>query len=787
MAKPYLSLSVHQLVDFLLRTGDIDDRIYNAETMQMGTKLHALQQSKQGLDYQSEYPLSGTIEREKGTIALSGRADGIILGGECPIIDEIKTTVIPLDRFYKEQGEWHKGQALVYAYLYLKAKGGEKAKVQLTYISQKNSSNKKVKLFDYGKEEIFAKVEGYVDAYLSFYQQQFEHWKKRDLSAKSLEFPYPEFREGQREMAKYCFGVAQKGGVLFAEAPTGIGKTMSSLFPFAKSFDQRRVQKIFYLTAKNTGAQSAYAAIGDLRAKGLDVRDSNLLSKEKICLCPGKRCNPTDCPFSIGYYTKLKGVIQKALDSGERFDQPHISAWCREASICPFEFQLDLSLFSDIVIGDYNYFFDPIVHLERYFDPSIDQSKFLVLIDEAHNLVERGRMMYSAALSTRDLFFAKRALKGEAAYLTSLRNAIGKIEKAFAKYEIEAKEQLLEEAPSEIEKALESLKNAEAKVRKENSKAIEKLKRLSEFSREANRYLRLLRDFPDPSDRFALIKRGERDLELNLICLDPSKFLKASLSNVRGAVLFSATLTPGSYFTKSIMGKEEVPFLLLPSPFPKENFKVMVASEVSVRYRDREASYPKVAAYLKSFVAAKKGNYFVYFPSYEYLQKVRPYLDFPDASILVQDRKMKEEEKLDFLASFAPDPKVTTVGLLVLGGAFGEGIDLVSDRLIGVAIVGVGMPQVGFENNLLRDYFDGKEKLGFLYAYKNPGVSKVLQALGRVIRSESDVGAALLIDDRYAGSDYSSLLLRRYPQLERVHSESEVKESLESFYSEKAK
>ena len=787
MAKPYLSLSVHQLVDFLLRTGDIDDRIYNTETMQMGTKLHGLQQGRQDGSYHAEYPLSGTIERELGTIALSGRADGIILGGGCPIIDEIKTTVIPLEKFYEQQSEWHKGQALVYAYLYLKSKGGEKAKVQLTYISQKNPNRTLVKLFEYSRGEIEGKVEGYVDAYLSFYQQQFEHWRKRDESAKTLEFPYPEFREGQREMAKYCFGIAKKGGVLFAEAPTGIGKTMSSLFPFVKSFDEKRVQRIFYLTAKNTGAQSAYAAIGDLKAKGLVVRDSNLLSKEKICLNPGKRCNPTDCPFSIGYYTKLKEVIQTALDSGERFDQPHISAWCRAAAICPFEFQLDLSLFSDIIIGDYNYFFDPIVHLERYFDPGIDQSKYLVLVDEAHNLVERGRMMYSATLSTRALSFAKRALKGDALYIQSLKKAITKVEKAFAQYEIETKEELLEKAPVEIEKALESLKTAEMKVRKDNSQAIAKMRLLSEFSREANRYLRLLREFPDPSDRFAIIRRGEKDLELNLICLDPSKFLKASLQNVRGAVLFSATLTPGSYFTKSIMGKEDSPFLILPSPFPKENFKVMVAPKVSVRYRDRESSYPKVAAYLKSFVGAKKGNYFVYFPSYEYLQKVRPYLDFPDASILVQDRRMKEEEKLDFLASFAPDPQITTVGLLVLGGAFGEGIDLISDRLIGVAIIGVGMPQVGFENNLLKDYFEEKEKLGFLYAYKNPGVSKVLQALGRVIRSETDVGAALLIDDRYGNNDYASLLLRRYPQTEFVSSEAEVKKSLETFYSEKAK
>ncbi len=785
MARPFLSLSVHQLVDFLLRTGDIDDRVYNQETMQMGSKLHGLLQGKQGSSYLSEYPLSGTISRPLGEVALSGRADGIILGGPNPIIDEIKTTVIPLEDFFSEQSLWHKGQALVYAYLYLKKNGGDSADIQLTYLSQVHSGETMHKRFHYERKEIESIVEGYCDSYLSFFQRQFDHWKKRDASAKELEFPYDDFRDGQRELAKYCFGIAKKGGILFAEAPTGIGKTMSTLFPFVKSFDEKRVQKIFYFTAKNTGAQSAIEAIDDLKEKGLVVRDSSLLSKEKICLCPGHRCNPDDCKFAKGYYTKLKQTIETALDSGKSFDQAAISSLCREAELCPFEFQLDLSLFSDIVIGDYNYFFDPIVHLERYFDSSVDQSKFLVLIDEAHNLVERGRMMYSASLSTRSLGFAKRALKGKESYATSLRKAITKVEKAFENYQIEEKEKLLDEAPEEIGKALEALKTAEQKVRKENSKALEKTRLLSEFSREGNRYLRLVKDFPDPSDRFAIIKRGEGDYELNLFCLDPSKFLRASLGKVRGAVLFSATLTPSAYFTKSVLGKEEAPFLLLPSPFPKENFKVMLAPSVSVRYRDREASYPKVASYLKSFVSAKKGNYFLYFPSYEYLSKIRPYLDFPDASILVQDKRMKEEEKASFLASFLPNPPFTTVGLLVLGGAFGEGIDLVSDRLIGVGIVGVGMPQVGFENNLLKSYFEEKEKLGFLYAYQNPGISKVLQALGRVIRSESDVGAALLIDDRYGKGEYREILKRRYPQAEFVKDEKEVSLRLESFYSKK--
>ena len=767
--------------------GDIDDRIYNQETMQMGTKLHGARQRAQGSSYLSEYPLSGTLNRPLGTLALSGRADGIILGGERITIDEIKSTIDDLDHFYESQAEWHKGQALVYAYLYLHEKGGDGAVVQLTYISQNDSKQTLTKQFPFTLEEIDREVEGYCDAYLSFYQKQFEHWGKRDASAKKLVFPYADFRPGQRELAKYCFGIAKRGGILFSEAPTGIGKTMSTLFPFCKSFEEKRVEKIFYLTAKNTGAQSAYAAVGELLGKGLDARDSVLLAKEKICFCPGRRCNPDDCPFAKGYYTKLKNVLEEALGSRERYDQIAISAWCRKAGICPFEFQLDLSLFSDIVICDYNYFFDPIVHLERYFDGAVDQSKFLLLIDEAHNLVDRGRMMYSSVLSSREASFAKKSLKGKGPGRKSLQNALGKVLKAFESYAPSEKEELLDEAPKEIEKALDSLKNAEQRYRKGQSKSEEKLKALSEFSRESNRYLRLLREFPSPSTRFSICKKGEGDLEVHLTCLDPSSFLKDSLLKVRGAVLFSGTLSPMEYFSKAILGEGDFPSLLLPSPFPEGNFKLLIAPKISVRYKDRGSSYEKVASCLKEFVGAKKGNYFLYFPSYEYLRNIRPYLDFPGANVLVQDKGMKEEDKLEFLSSFLPNPQITTIGLLVLGGAFGEGVDLVSDRLLGVAIVGVGMPQIGFENNLIRDYYEGKEKHGFAYAYLNPGLNKVLQALGRVIRSENDVGAALLIDDRYLTETYRPYLSRRYPSYQVVTDEGEIKEALETFYSEKAK
>ena len=771
-------------MDFLLRRGDIDDRIYNQETMQMGSKLHGEMQRKQGKEYLSEYPLSGSIVVPEGEISLQGRADGIIVGGKLPIIDEIKSTVDDLDHFHQEQGPWHEGQALVYAYLYLKEQGGEGAIIRLSYLSQRDSSLRKVVEKTYTKKQIEEKVEGFARDYLSFFSPVFAHRKERDASVKDLAFPYPSFRAGQRELAKYCFGVAKNGGVLFAEAPTGIGKTMSTLFPFVKSFQEGRVEKIFYLTAKGTGGIAAYLAAGELQQKGFKGWDSTLYSKEKICFHPGHRCNPEDCPFAKGYYTKIKDVLKETMATETHFDFLASTTLARKYGICPFEFQLDLSLFADVVICDYNYFFDPIVHLKRYFDPEVDQSKFLVLIDEAHNLIERGRSMYSSSLSSEAVEFAKKGLKGKKKQ--SLSKALSKIEKSLLELKDDDGDEVLESAPEDVEKALDSFHNALIKERKEQSARPDYGPSFQELSREEGRYLRLLREFPSPSTHFVVSRHGKQ-VNLTQSCLDASSFLKESLSRVKGAVLFSATLSPISYFSEGIIGEKDARYLLLPTPFDERKFHVMIAPKVSVRYKDRGKSYQEVASYLGQFVSAKVGNYFLYFPSYEYLESIRPFLDFKDASILVQGRKMSEEDKKAFLDSFSPNPTSTSVGLLILGGAFSEGIDLVSDRLLGVAIVGVGLPQMNFQNNLIRDYYQKKGGDGFAYAYQNPGLGKVMQALGRVIRSEDDVGAALLIDDRYLRKEARSLLERSHPSYEVVTCPAEVGVSLGNFYSKGVK
>ncbi len=780
--KPFIRLSVHGLVDFLLRSGDIDDRVYNQDTMEEGTRLHSSYQKKQGDDYLFEVFLQETIETKEGTIVLQGRADGIIdIPGKPPIIDELKSTVMGLEEFFEQQKEWHLGQALCYAFMYLHQEKKDKCIVRLTYLSQE-SNDKLIKEFPFALKEVEKRVYKYIKEYFELESIVYEHRKKRDESVVNLPFPYGDFRPGQRELAKYSYGTAIKGGVFFAEAPTGIGKTMSTLYPFVKSFKEGRNEKLFYLTAKTLGGIAAYDALTEMYGKGLVANDSFLHSRDKICFLPGHACNPDDCPFTKNYYGKLKEAMLEVAKSGKRFSRETIIETCMEKTMCPFEFQLDLSLWADIVICDYNYFFDPLVHLERYFDESVDTSRDIVLIDEAHNLVERGRSMFSAELSTELCFYAKKAL-GKSKEALSLKKGIGKLENAILScLKIDEKEQVYQKVPEELEKAIESLINANIRHKKKGKMTLPS--ETKELMRETYRFKTLYENYFKGNSKLYCYEEG-KEVHFKLLCLDASPFLRQQLSRVRSAILFSATLSPIRYFMQSILGRDDYPYLLLPSPFPKENFKLLLAPKVSVRYKDRESTYVEVAKYLEEFVKAKKGNYFIYFPSYEYLRNIRSLIDIKDASIFVQDRSMNALEKEEFLANFPPSPEGTNVGLMILGGSFSEGIDMVDDRLIGVAIVGIGLPGIGTENNLIRDYYSGKGEDGFEVAYKNPGMNKVMQAVGRLIRSPSDVGAALLLDDRYMKEEYRRLFERLWSEYEVIMEPKEIRESLKAFYKDK--
>ena len=776
--KKLLTLSVHQLVDFLLRTGDIDNRIYNSATMSEGTLIHAFYQSRQGNNYISEYNLTETFNVADFTVILEGRADGIIDLGSTAIIDEIKSTIVPLEEYYESQREWHLGQAKCYALMYAHEKGYSSVSIRLTYIHQVDKSQL-IKTFDYLTTELEQEVGKLLNEYVDFFKILFDRKVKRNESAKNIQFPFGNFRDGQKELAKYSYGIAQNGGILFAEAPTGIGKTVSTLFPCVKSFANTENEKIFYLTAKNSGKETAFATANLMINNGLDASLIEILAKDKVCFCPGKACNPDECPFAKGYYTKIREVIKDSIINRKTFTTEDILEIAKHYAICPFELSLDLSLYMDIIICDYNYFFDPIVYLKRFFDS--DASNMIVLVDEAHNLVERGRDMYSASFDSFRFKQVKKSLKHFD--YKKYKRAQTRMNKFFNRFEeFKLGDTSIQMFDRTELNAMNDYLIACADVNKNHHDVVSE--EFTEFYLDLNKFIKLL-DFYDETFSLYVTKKTEDDVKVCLFCVDPSEHLKRTMDQVKGKIFFSATLSPSDYYIDVIGRDKNNPLLTLSSPFNRKNMKVLVAPKISVRYKNRQDTVEKVADYIKEFVSHKVGNYFIYVPSYEYLEMLVPHLYDDNFELLVQEKDMSEDEKELFLSCFVEKPTKTMLGVAVLGGAFSEGIDLVGERVIGVAIVGVGIPQICFERDLIRNYFEKTAKKGYEYAYVSPGINKVMQALGRVIRSETDRGVALLIDDRYLTDAYHDLFKTTYSHYEVVTSKEDIKELVENFWSNK--
>ncbi|MBO4682891.1 MAG: ATP-dependent DNA helicase [Bacilli bacterium] len=777
-----LSLSVHQLVDFLLREGDIDSRIFSRSTMSEGSEIHSRYQAMQSSAYLSEYPLKTTLVVEEVEVSIEGRADGIIKNGPSDyIIDEIKSTVAPLDEFYESNKGWHLGQAKVYGYMFLKEQHFDNIGIRLTYIRQGEESDKKIYDFSFSYLELEQFVIDLVSEYLEFYRLIDSLREKRNSYIKEIPFPFEKSRKGQQKLSKYCYGIAVKGGKLFVEAPTGIGKTVSTLFPYVKSLPLDDEAKIFYLTAKSSGKEAAEKCMDIIDDKKGTISYLNITAKEKICLCKGKACNPDECPYTKGYYSKIANVIKYSLLTYHKFDYRTILNIAEEFTVCPFELELDLSNFIDVIICDYNYIFDPVSYLKRYMDES--REHYLLLVDEAHNLVDRSRSMYSETIKEEDFNKVKKSLRKKP--LKRLKANFAKLSKRFNSLKEECQEEytVIESVDDLTFRILSRFIEIMNDVNKSESKEI--TPELQDFFFNVNRFLRI---YELVNDAFVLyIQNNDGLISINISCLDASRFLKGIANSVKAVTYFSATLSPIDYYVQTLGGERHLePVLFLPSPFKKENLKIYTCPKVSVKYRNRNQTYKAVGEYLNTFIDGKIGNYLIYLPSYEYLNNLLEVMQLPlNADIYVQNRDMSELEKEEFLSHFVDSPSRTTVGFAVLGGAFGEGIDLVSDRLIGVAIIGIGMPRINFISDQIKDYYNENDLSGYNYAYVYPGMNKVMQAIGRVIRDENDRGVVLLIDERYALNEYRELFRSEWNEYEMIFSTDELKQSLQDFYEEK--
>ena len=770
-------LSVHGLVDFLLRSGNIDNRIFNNSSMAEGSRIHLRYQQIQNNNYLSEEELSCEVVVDDFKFVISGRADGIILTKKTPIIDEIKSTVIELEKFYEENKNWHLGQAKVYAYMYAKENELDTMGVRLTYISQKDDEDKLIMNFTYSFEELEEFITNLCIDYLSFYKLIDCHKNQVKISADALEFPYGNYRPGQRDLAKYVYGTILNEDTLFIEAPTGIGKTISTLFPAIKSIPNCGSEKIFYLSAKAIAKEVAFDAAKLMLEKGLDAKVIKLNSKEKMCFTGEHRCNPDECPFAIGYYDKLRTILTEIVQNESIINDEIINKYANRYQVCPFELQLDVSLFCDLVICDYNYLFDPIVYLKRYFE--LSKTNYVALIDETHNLVDRSREMYSTSLELDEFLKVqkkfkkfkhpkfKRSLKKIIVYLTDIKECEDEYmiqEDDFDPYFYE----LLINYFKQCQDILKNFPEVNYDIFIENFRNVNRFLKISEF---------ISKGF------ITYYQKNEDNLYAHIKCVDSSKLVKDTLRKLKSSIFFSATLTPIDYYVKCLGGNEDTPIMKLESPFPSENCLTIVRSDLSTRYKDRINTYKEISKTIDLVIKKKVGNYLVFFSSYQYLEEVYSRMEFdPEIRYVKQTRDMEDKDKNKFLSYFEIDPSKTTVGFAVLGGIFSEGIDFYSDKLIGAIVVGVGLPQISFERDLIKEHFDSEEINGYEYAYVNPGITKIIQAAGRVIRSENDRGIIVFIDDRFKQFKYRNILQKQYKNNQFVTNESQIEFLLEQFW-----
>ncbi len=797
-------ISVRGLVEFILRHGDIDDRrsVSSESAMAEGSRLHRLIQSRQGPDYVAEVPLVHVIPTENYRLIIEGRADGIITTKMGVTVDEIKGTYRKLDKLREPLPE-HLAQVMCYAYIYSIQKNLSAVSVRLTYC---NLETEDIRYFN--QDLLFEQVEEFflnlVGEYRKWADFQWRWNRVRQDSIPRVEFPFP-YREGQKELAVQVYQTILERKKLFLEAPTGVGKTITTVFPAVKAMGRGLGDRLFYLTAKTITRTVAENAIELLRGQGLRFRSITLTAKEKICFLDKADCNPESCPYAHGHYDRINEALFDLVTSRERLTRDVIEEYALKYRVCPFELQLDASLFSDGVIGDYNYLFDPKARLKRFFAEGSDGDP-LFLVDEAHNLVDRSREMYSAQLVKEDLMELSRELKKE--ILEDPRGSLlvsrGYAEKMIHRLEACNREflSLKRECPdhvllSSIDKLILALERFYGVV----SDYLDEHEEGKPSSRESlmDIYFQVaffLETAEKLDDNYVIYSQvqDDRSFMVRLFCVNPRERLKECMDQGRASLLFSATLLPIQYY-KFLLGGEASDYeVYAKSVFDPSRQGLFVADDVTSKYSRRTSDeFRRIAEYISRVTGQRNGNYLVFCPSHAFLEEVySAYMtDYckEEQECLLQPEVMNEAEREAFLSRFdidTPPPddlfsdliqmdveeeegSRSIIGFCVLGGIFSEGIDLTHDRLIGVIVVGTGLPQVCFERELLREYFDDRGMDGFDYAYRFPGMNKVLQAAGRVIRTTEDTGTITLLDERFLQASYQRLFPREWDHFQTTN------------------
>ena len=780
-------ISVRALIEFILRSGDIDNRTESGpdpEAMLAGGRIHRKIQRSMPSTYRAEVPLKTAFEDGDLQLVVEGRADGIDRRDGMVLVDEIKGVYADVTRF-TEAKPLHLAQAYCYACMLAREEGLSGVTCQITYC---DLDTEEIRRFQTVRtaEELETWMTDLAEQYFRWAHFQADHREERNRSGEALDFPY-DYRQGQKRIAVDVFRAVRRSRNLFVQAPTGVGKTLSVLFPSVKAMAEGLTERIFYLTAKTVTASVAEENLQVLLSRGLDLLACTIRAKEKLCPNEVFECNPELCPYAKGHFDRVNDAVFELLKEGGLFTAERLLAAAEKAGVCPYEFALDVSVWCDTVIADYNYAFDPRVRLRRYFSEGAG-GDYIFLVDEAHNLPDRASEMYSASLVKEDVLALKKLIMkkdGRASRaLDRLNRAMLSLRRNLGDYpevgrgilsgtvaelpDINFLMEPLTGSYFELSRLLEEQKNFPE--RKEVLTGFFEIRTFLETAEQAGEGYRIYARFDDDGFR------------IRLLCVDPSARLKKCLESARTTVFFSGTLLPVQYYKEMLTGNPEEYAIYTESPFDPENRLLLAASDVSSRYQRRtETEFRRIAEYLRITVSAKTGNYLAFFPSYEFLGKVEKVLRIPGTEILVQEKEMDEDQRRAFLSVFAKADGNSRLGLCVMGGAFSEGIDLAEDRLIGCIVVGTGLPAINPESELVKEYFDAAGKDGFDYAYRYPGMNKVRQAAGRLIRTDRDRGVILLLDDRFLTPRSRSLFPLEWADLRRTDL-SRIEEELNSFW-----
>ncbi len=792
-----VKISVRNLVEFVFRTGDITSGTTgapNIEAMQLGSKIHRKIQKSMGLGYEAEVPLF-TVQKMQSTeygnefyLKIEGRADGIYREKDEVTIDEIKGVYLDVNEL-KQPIYVHQAQAMCYAYIMAEQENLSHINVQMTYC---NMETEQIRRFQekFERKEIVTWFLELMASYEKWAVYEYDWRKKRNASIQKLVFPFP-YREGQKELAAMTYRTIENKKKLFIQAPTGTGKTITTVFPAVKAMGEEICDRIFYLTAKTITRTVAEECFDLLGQQELFFKPITITAKEKMCVLEKVSCNPVDCERAKGHFDRVNEAVYDMLTHEDKMTREIILRYAEKHKVCPFEMGLDAALYADAVICDYNYAFDPNVYLRRFFSEE-KKGNMVFLIDEAHNLVERAREMYSARLVKEDFLAAKRIIQSvrrheqrpEVQYnMRKYERSLEAANRTMLNWKHECDEfSVIPEVGMFQFHLLRVLADHELVMADNPALSKEDSDVVLQLYFEVRNFCMVL-EWLNDKYRIYLDYDSEKKFRIKLQCMDPSDRLKEVMERGRSAVMFSATMLPIRYYREQLAGEPEDTAVYAKSSFLPEQRKVLIARDVTTKYTRRGAEeYEKIAHYIETFVSAKRGNYLIFFPSYSFMDEVVTRIHVRENErMLVQESNMREHEKEEFLSAFDNQSEESVIGCCVMGGIFSEGIDLKEDRLIGAVIVGTGLPMVCHERELFKTYYDEKKGRGFDYAYLYPGVNKVFQAGGRVIRTVSDKGAILLLDERFLQRQYLDLFPREWNPYSVVDCQSMRKE-LEYFW-----